>query len=380
MLTTVALLATVATTTTDPPAGDGALAPRLTADGDGVLLSWIEPAEAGYRLRFSRFGDDAWSPPRTIHAGGGFFANWADVPSVIRVEGVMLASWLQKSGPATYAYDVRLARSTDDGVTWTALGPAHDDGTQTEHGFVSMVPEAGSVRLFWLDGRAMADPEPGPMTIRTRVIGDTRSPEEILDDRICECCNTSAVVTADGPLIAYRDRGDDETRDISVVRRVDGKWTKPEAIAHDGWRIASCPVNGPALAARGKRVAAAWFTGAIGDGGSVRVAISSDSGATFGQPITIDDTFPMGRVDLVLEPSGDAIVCWLDTDGPNGAIRVRRVRTDGSMGQPMTLVETSLSRGTGFPQMAIVGDGLMLVWTDDGRPQRLRGRTYDLPE
>ncbi len=87
----------------------------------------------------------------------------------------------------------------------------------------------------------------------------------------------------------------------------------------------------------------------------------------------------MGRVDVALEPSGDAIVCWLDTDGPNGAIRVRRVRTDGSLGQPMTLVETSLSRGSGFPQVAIVGDGLLVVWTDDGRPRRLRGRMHDLP-
>ena len=36
--------------------------------------------------------------------------------------------------------------------------------------------------------------------------------------------------------------------------------TATTAVYNDGWKIAACPVNGPAVAANGKRVALAWFT------------------------------------------------------------------------------------------------------------------------
>ena len=172
----------------DPPARVGSMAPNLTSDHDTALLSWLEPLgepshDASFRLRFARFEGGAWSDPRTIVEGVEFFANWADVPTLaITSDGALLAGWLEKSGPGTYAYDVRLARSTDDGVTWTLLGPAHNDGVQAEHGFMSFVPEAGAIRAFWLDGRNMESPGDigatddghgaGAMTLRSALVGD----------------------------------------------------------------------------------------------------------------------------------------------------------------------------------------------------------------
>ena len=38
-------------------------------------------------------------------------------------------------------------------------------------------------------------------------------------------------------MIAYRDRSADEVRDISIVRRVGGRWTKPAPVHDDGWKI-----------------------------------------------------------------------------------------------------------------------------------------------
>jgi len=110
--------------------------------------------------------------------------------------------------------------------------------------------------------------------------------EAALDTRVCECCQTSAVMTADGPVVVYRDRSeaDKEIRDISIVRLKGGKWSAPRPVFQDGWQLNGCPVNGPAVAAAGPRVAVAWFTGADKTS-RVKLAFSADAGETFGQPV-----------------------------------------------------------------------------------------------
>jgi hypothetical protein len=363
----------------DPPAGPGALAPNLAPDGDGALLTWIEPADpsdeseaAVMRLRLARFDGRAWGRPVTIAEGGDFFANWADLPSIVRAgDGALVAHWLQRSGPDMYAYDVMLARSTDGGRTWNRLGPAHDDGTRTEHGFVSLVPEGLGARAFWLDGREMGDHGAGNMTLRTAVVGERVGAGAVLDQRVCECCATSAAATAGGPLIAYRDRSPGEVRDIFVSRRVGSRWTPPQRVHEDGWVIAACPVNGPAVDARGPLVALAWFTAATGRP-TVRAAFSRDSGASFGPPVTVDDAWPVGRVDMVLGPKEQGVVSWVAKGPDGGAIMLRRITADGGAGPPLKAAAASATRTGGFPRMVAVGTALLLVWTEDAQPTRLR--------
>jgi hypothetical protein len=369
----------------DPPAGQGALAPNLVRVGDGALLTWLEPADpsdesadAVYRLRFAGFDGDAWGPPATIIEGSDLFVNWADVPSITRAgDGALVAHWLQRSGGDTYAYDVMLARSADGGGTWKRLGSAHDDGTKTEHGFVSLVPQTHGARAFWLDGREMSGHDTGDMTLRTALVGETIGAGVVLDPRVCECCSTSAVMTADGPLIAYRDRSPEEVRDIFAVRRVDGAWTSPRRVHDDGWTMAACPVNGPAVDARGRLVAIAWYTGAA-NRPAVRVAFSRDAGATFDPPITVDDGWPVGRVDVVLDPSGHAVVCWLAKGPHRGTIMLRRVSADGRTGAPMQAARTSVARSGGFPKTVAVERSLLLAWTEDGDTTRLRAALLPL--
>jgi hypothetical protein len=101
------------------PAAPGSGEPFLYATPAGaVYLSWVEPFGDGHRLRFAVWHEDGWNSPRTIARGANWFVNWADVPSVIATDdGRMAAHWLQKSGPDTYAYDVRVAQSFDGGKT-----------------------------------------------------------------------------------------------------------------------------------------------------------------------------------------------------------------------------------------------------------------------
>src|SRR5262249_49918704 len=144
------------------------------------------------------------------------------------------------------ACNAMIARSSDGGRTWKTLGKINDDNTMAEHGFVSLVPEGDGVRAFWLDGRDMAGADSGPtsqptahaamgsMALRTALIGTSIGASEVLDPRVCECCNTAAALTDRGPVIVYRDRSDQEVRDISIVRRNDIEaWTQPRSLYQD---------------------------------------------------------------------------------------------------------------------------------------------------
>jgi hypothetical protein len=122
------------------PAAAGSGQPQLTTSSRGVLLSWIEKSSDGVALKFSeRLTPGEWSSPRLVASGGDWFVNWADVPSVRRLSnGTLVAHWLQKSGSDSYAYDVKLSYSNDDGRTWATPFSPHNDGTRTEHGFASL--------------------------------------------------------------------------------------------------------------------------------------------------------------------------------------------------------------------------------------------------
>ena len=395
MLTKVFLLAagvlgaSSGATRLDPPAKPGSMAPNLSVDGAVVLLSWLEPAhprvkpqEGNYALRVARLVSGRWSEPVTVAAGTDFFANWADFPSVTAGRGGrLLAHWAAKSGADTYAYDVRLARSSDGGKAWAPMGAAHDDRTATEHGFVSAVPEGDRIRIFWLDGRETGSHKShesvaaeGSMTLRTALVGDRVERSELLDARVCDCCQTAAAMTSRGPVVAYRDRSDHEVRDIAVVRRDGNRWTPPEPVSDDGWEIAGCPVNGPAIAAAGRRLAVAWYTQGA-NRPRVQVAFSNDAGASFGSSSTVDANEPLGRVDVVLDANGDALVAWVAAERKAAAIRLARVTPAGRIGTAVTVAPTETSRASGFPRLERTGAMLVLAWVEASEPFRLRAAT-----
>ena len=361
------------------PAAPGSAEPNLAVAPDGrVYLSWIEPADSGHALRFAVLEGNRWSAPQTIRRGRDFFVNWADFPSMEVLDGGRLAAhWLQRNGTGTYAYGVRIAQSSDGGRTWSAPVVPHRDSSQTEHGFVAMWRENGQLGAVWLDGRKFVkdghDAGNEMMLVSTTIAANGRlGPEVRLDERTCDCCQNAAAMTTDGPIIAYRNRSRDEIRDIYVTRRVAGKWTPGAAVHADGWKIAACPVNGPALAAAGRRVALAWFTGAR-DTARVNLAFSNDAGASFGAPVRIDGGNPAGRVDVALLQDGGALVTWVERiGGDTAAVRVRRVGRDGRTGAPLTVARSSAARASGFPRMALAGSDVVFAWTVPGRPSAIQ--------
>jgi hypothetical protein len=372
----------------EAPAAAGSGEPSLATSPDGrVFLSWIEAAGEGrHALRIAeRRPGGPWSAARTIAEGESFMVNWADFPGVAALDdGTLFSYWLVRHGSGgRYAYDVRVASSRDGGATWSAPTTLHRDGTAAEHGFVSLAPSAGGVMsAVWLDGRKTvgADPARAEMALMATTLAPDGMPgeETTVDSRVCDCCQTSAASTAAGVVVAYRDRSDDEVRDVSVVRSTAGGWSTPVVLGRDAWTINGCPVNGPAVAASGSMVSVAWFA-APRDEPHVSIAFSEDGGATFGTVVRVDDGKPVGRVDVIALPRGGALVSWLEQSTGGAELRVRSVRSDGTRGASLTVAASSAARSSGFPRMERSGDEVVLAWTDPSEPSRVRTAVLPLP-
>jgi hypothetical protein len=354
----------------------GSLTPHLALAGGVPVMSWLEPTARGHALRVALRQGGAWTVTGTAVESDSLFVNWADFPSVVPLPtGEWLAHWLQKTAPRAYAYHVRMALSSDSGRTWSAPFTPHGDTSATEHGFASIVPWGRGAAAVWLDGRnageaGAAGGDEGhsraPMTVRFTTVSATGvpAPDLEIDGRACDCCQTGLAATRHGLIAVYRDRTDDEIRDVVVTRFVNDAWTAPVTVADDGWRIPGCPVNGPQVAARGDSVVVAWFTAAREEP-RVYAAFSLDAGATFGAPVTIHEARPVGRVDVAWWGDG-ALVSWLEETPTAGSVRVRRVRPDGTTDAAITVATTSTARASGFPRLVVADRDALIAWTEPG--------------
>lgn len=368
------------------PAAAGSGEPNFFVTENGRLfMNWLESREHNEAaLYWSEWRSNQWSEPRQIAAGRNWLVNWADFPAVVSDGGShMAAFWLVRSGEKGYAYDTYFVQSSNGGLTWSTPLMPHRDGTKSEHGFVSLLPEeAGGWLLIWLDGRKYAQAEngeaggespQGEMTLRAAGIDFQGNlfGEQVLDERTCDCCQTSIAKTAHGAVAVYRDRSPSEIRDISLVRYMNNSWEEARPMYADNWEIPGCPVNGPAIDARGEHLVVAWFTGAENTS-HIKAIFSDDEGETFGAPIIVDNGRPVGRVDAVLLNDSTAIVSWVERNDTGADIRIRKVNSDGTQEDAIVLTMTSPERASGFPRMVLLGDRLFFAWTLPGEPSRIK--------
>jgi hypothetical protein len=255
----------------------------------------------------------------------------------------------------------------------------------TEHGFASLfeMPNNG-LGVIWLDGRQMVkDREHGPMSIRFASYdsGWKQTADAAMDAKVCECCSTSAAITSDGPIAVYRDRTDNEIRDIYATRLEGGKWTDGKPVHDDHWHIEACPVNGPSVSARGKDVVVGWFT-SKGDNGEAYVAFSQDSGRTFGDPIRLDDASTLGRVDVEMLEDGSAVASWVEFANKRGQFSIRRIERSGKKSPATVIAGATGGRVSGVPRLARLGNQLVFAWGEtpaNGGPASLKTATATLP-
>lgn len=357
--------------------GNGTTAfPTLNSDGENLLISYVgELNDTTYGVFYSQLENDQFSSPQLITQGSDWFINWADYPAITQNKGNLLVHILQKSSPDTYAYDVKLNVFPKDQANWKTGLTLHQDSTQTEHGFVSSIASSDSTFFItWLDGRNTGggghNGHGGAMSIRAAELdlqGNVRW-DELLDARTCDCCQTSAAMTERGPVVVYRNRSDREIRDIAITRLVDGRWTEPMIVHADGWEIKGCPVNGPKVAAQENTVLVGWFTD-VNQSSQVKLAFSSDAGASFTAPQLIGASGDMGRVDVALLDQENGLVSWMGMENDSTFLFVRRVNKAGDDFPIRKVTTMDPTRNSGFPQMKVHEGKIYFAWTeleDDG--------------
>ncbi|NOY28140.1 MAG: TlpA family protein disulfide reductase [Oligoflexia bacterium] len=346
-----------------PPAGPGAGSVSLVTLGQAVAAVWIEPAgDSANRVVTASWTPQGWTHKATVIEGPQVASSWADHPDIATDgAGRRVVSWLQADPGDPGATQVAVSRESKDG--WVNLGVAHADQTPVEHGFAALGSTSKGVVLTFLDGRQT--PQGGPMQLRSTILADTLGPDLLVDPMVCDCCRVDAV----GSTLVYRDRTDDDVRDI-VVRSVlrDGAHT---TTFHDGWVAKGCPVNGPAIdsAINGNvdSIYVAWYTEAPQP--MVQVAVSVDGAATFGEPIRLDGGKPQGRVDIAALDHG-FVLTWVSED----QLHLRRGFADNKLGVDITVGPITHS----FPSIARYKDGVLLAWQQPGDPAILTARYFPL--
>jgi len=354
---------------TASPAGPNSSLPFLYANEDKTLLSWVEKVgDSLTELKYAELVNAEWQKPQRILQGSDWFVNWADFPAIAEQNGNLISHVLKKSSAGTYSYDVKLNLRRAGTMQWQTNLPLHTDGTPTEHGFVTTLPYKGGFFICWLDGRNTMEDESGnhgAMTLRAAEVSPTREirNEAELDSRVCDCCQTTAAITPNGPVVIYRDRSDSEVRDMSIVRWENGSWSAPKTVYVDDWKINGCPVNGPKAAVFEQTLAVAWFS-AASEKPEVKLVFSEDSGANFDQPILLAEKNAIGRVDVLLLDKKTAIVSWMEVEGKKAQLKAVKVDREGGQGKQYVITDMDASRQSGFPQMESVGDKVYFAWTE----------------
>jgi hypothetical protein len=354
------------------PAGKGSLQPNWTVTADGnPLLSWTEESQDGtYTLRYAVQHGATWSEPRTIAAHRHVFRHPAELPEVtVLGNGTLLAHWVetpQEGSDAEFVY----VSASKDGARWSAPVMANRDRSQVEHGLASMtVTGKDEASLTWLQALKGED---GPVSLMRSIIGPDGNAlkEEVVDADVCACCPTSVVQTSRGLLVAYRDHTPANIRDISTIRFEGGHWSPSKRLYADNWKLDACPINAATAAAKGDRVAIAWFTGA-GATPHVQMVFSSDAGTTFTKPVMVSTGHAFGYTSVALDDAGGAYVSWLEQG--NGATRVlaRHISAAGSAG-PVISVDQGARQSLGYPRLTFAGGTAWIAWGSRNDPAKVQ--------
>ena len=351
----------------------------LHSSGEDIYISWTEQKLDSNYLYNSRFNGNSWGKKELITKGKDWFINWADFPSIShnKISNTFFSFNLQKSSEETFSYDIKYFFKKGE---WVDMKNIHTDNTFTEHGFVSVVPYGEGFIVSWLDGRNTLPSSDGhgkgAMTLRSAEIDKEGKiiNERLVDSMVCECCQTSMTIAGKIPLLVYRDRSREETRDIYVSRYINSQWSEPFPIHDDGWTINGCPVNGPNIDSFDDKVVVSWFSASNGIP-KVNLKFSNNKGQSFGRKILVDniDNKPMGRVDVEFINKDEILVSWLSIVDGEGKLLMRKVNSMGTLGDINIIKEVSTERSTGFPQIEKWEDNIFLSWTDiSGREKRVK--------
>ena len=180
---------------------------------------------------------------------------------------------------------LRLAKSADDGKTWTApVTIASDSAFGTRNFHALHVGGDGAVYVAWLES---SQGKSKTFLTRSTDAGTTWTHARAWRTRAqsCPCCRTAIATGARRhavPRLADRAARATCATSSSRGRPIDGAtWATPVRVHADNWVFDGCPHAGPSMQVDSAgAVHIAWWTGKQGAAGTY-YARSTDGGETF---------------------------------------------------------------------------------------------------
>ncbi|MCG2575654.1 glycoside hydrolase [Dechloromonas sp. XY25] len=280
-------------------------------------------------------------------------------PQIAAVGDRVYVSWTQAL-PQPFAGHVRFAVSEDGGRTFSEPVTVNDDTRPITHRFNAMLADCRGVTLAWIDKR---DGE-GNVDYRGAAIYTARSTDggrsfaanQKLADHSCECCRLGLAADSDGtPVVFWRQVFGKNVRDFALAR-LDEPLRR---VTEDGWEIDACPHHGGGLAIDGQGSRhLAWFTGAEKSPGLYYRRID---GETMSPPLRFGNLDAQAGHPQVAVLGQQVVLVWREYDGRQHSVRqmVSRDR-GGHWSSPSTITRTAGAADD--PLLRADGKAVWLIW------------------
>jgi len=231
-----------------------------------------------------------------------------------------------------YTGEIRMLRSEDGGVNFSAPFTVHQDRQIITHRFDSAAFDAeGTLHTLWIDKRdgealkaAKADKGAkreaayrGAAIYRneSKDGGKTFGPDLKLADYSCECCRIALARDAAGGLVAmWRHVFEPNERDHAIARIGQAIINQtPTRATYDRWALDACPHHGPGLApAKNGGYHAVWFGEKAGKA-AARYSLLDAKGQPKGSPVELPDA--RAEHADVRSAGSNVVISWRSFDG-----------------------------------------------------------------
>lgn len=339
----------------------------------GLYLLTVEGSHesSALQLRMSHDGGEHWMPPQRLSSEDATVnASSENGPQLVSHAMYAYALWMDRSSSS--GSRILLARSsgmdTKPSVGVPVTDKLPDDKSYSGFPSLALAPN-GDVYAAWLDGRD--NTTNGTFNIylaRSTDKGLTFHKNIKVATLSCPCCRPSIAFGPHGTVyVAYRHVYGDNERDIAVATSNDSgeHFSEPVRVNLDRWHILGCPESGPVMAVQDGKLLVVWYS-AAGNHPGLRLAQSTDGGASFHPPISVDANIPSANHPYFASTDDGQIAFTFSGRTPNnsgewGAFSsfLVTITKDGKVTQPQPLPGTSnLDR---YPTVALDADGSVFI-------------------
>jgi hypothetical protein len=365
--------------------------------GDTAYVAWIETQDDVQSVYVARLDAAGRGAPVRVNDVPGDAAPHDQAPPQVATgpNGAVYVAWqnnVHVPGRRFPASNLRFARSRDGGRTFEPAIFVNDDAhdAPSSHTFhdIAVAPD-GTIHISWIDGRERTRAEsaaprhaapaghhgmhagdlPGSdVRVATSVDGGaTFNAGVVVHRNVCPCCRTALAVSRGGRLAVSFRSADRDIRDIHVALSDDSGQTfgAPLRVHEDGWQVESCPHAGAALAFdRDGALHVAWYTGAESRQGLWYARLNGDAGFGEPAPLLAGGWVPASQVKLAADPAGRVWIVWDDRRAEEPTVHVALADAAGVRALPFT--------ASGRSPAVAAGDRVLIAWQDgDGAAARV---------